>query len=166
MVLVGTLGQVGGGSLLGNIAWGAAEGGITGGLDAALWSNDVGQGFLNGAKWGAAFAAGTSGIEATGNAIGGHGFRLNEGVIKNYAKNGQYQDAIDFVQNKFGLNGVTFKYDPTLTGSYGVTPPVGANLVDIGPAAFSSPDLLKATMVHEYGHAIFGQNKNCLWRFL
>lgn len=53
------------------------------------------------------------------------------------------------------MDGVTFKYDSKLIGAYGVTPTVGADLVeDIGPALFTSPYLLKATMVHEYGHAI------------
>ncbi len=155
----GTLGQFGGGSLIGNIAWGAAEGGITGGLNSALYGGNFFDGALEGAKWGATFAAGTSGIEAVGNTIDGHGFRLDDGVIKNYAKKGQYQDAIDFVQNKFGLDGVTFKYDSKLTEAYGVTPPVGADLVYIGPSAFDSPDLLKATMVHEYGHALLDKVK-------
>lgn len=149
--VAGALGQVGGGSLLGNIALGAAEGGLTGGLDAALWGNNIGQGFLQGAKWGAAFAAGTSGIEAAGNAIDGHGFRVNEGVIRNYSKNGQFQDAIDFVQNKYNLTGPQMTYDPTVN-DYGVTNLNSGN-IRIGPAAFKSPDYLKATIIHEYGHS-------------
>ncbi len=148
----GTLGQFGGGSLLNNIAWGAAEGGITGGVGSILNGGNFGDGFLNGAKWGALFAVGTSGIEAAGNAIDGHGFRMNNDVIKNYAKNGQFQKAIDFVQYKYGLTRATMTYNSSLA-DYGVTDPkTGA--IEIGPSAFKSPDLLKATAVHEYGHAM------------
>lgn len=51
----GTLGQFGGGSLIGNIAWGTGEVAITGDIGSAL----NGCNFLNGAKWGAISAAGT-----------------------------------------------------------------------------------------------------------
>jgi hypothetical protein len=43
-------------------------------------------------------------------------------------------------------------YDATLT-DYGVTELTTGN-IRIGPAAFSSPDYLKATVIHEYGHSV------------
>lgn len=149
----GTLGQFGGGSLLGNIAWGAGEGAITGGLNSTLYGGNFLDGALEGAKWGAVFAAGSSGIEATGNAINGHGFRLNEGVIKNYIDNGQFQDAIDFVQDKYNLLGPTMTYDAT-EKDYGITSMLTGD-IRIGSAAFKSPDHLKATIIHEYGHSVY-----------
>lgn len=117
-----------------------------------LSGGDFGSGFVNGAKIGALFAAGTSGIEAGINAISGHGFRLNEGVIKNYTKSGMYQDAIDFVQAKYNLSGTSMTYNSSLP-EYGVTHP-GTGAIEIGPIAFNSPSLLKATIVHEYGHLV------------
>jgi len=161
----GALGQFGGGSLLGNIAWGAAEGGITGGLDAVLWGNDVGKGILTGAKLGAAFAAGTSGFEATTNAIAGHGFRTDVGVIRNYSKDpSTYQNAIDYIESKYGLTGenITPSGKSGLSKNYiqyGYTQSnlkTGTTASFINNEAFSSPNILKETIAHEYAHAKYG----------
>jgi hypothetical protein len=72
--------------------------------------------------------------------------------------NGQFQNAIDFVQAKYGMtvdfqgNNVSMTYNGNLT-DYGVTNPNTGN-IEIGPAAFNSPSELKATMVHEFGHSV------------
>jgi len=154
----GALSMVGGGTFVANVAWGMGQGAITGGLDAALWGNDVGKGMLYGAAIGGAFAAATSGIEAYGNYKDGHGFRTNEGVINNYIKNNQYQNAIDYVQVKYGMSlnyqgqNVNMTYNASLT-DYGITDPYTGN-IEIGPAAFRSSSELKATIVHEFGHSV------------
>ena len=160
--LVGAVGSglamVGGGTFLANVAWGMGQGAVTGGLNAALWGNDIGKGMLYGAAIGGAFAAATSGIEACGNYQDGHGFRTNEGVIKHYLKDGQYQNAIDYVQVKYGMtldyrgNNVSMKYNSNLS-AYGETDPYTGN-IEIGPAGIRSSSELKATMVHEYGHSV------------
>ena len=92
------------------------------------------------------------GIEAYGNYRGGHGFRTNAGVIKNYINRGQYDNAIGFVQAKYGMTGVDMAYDESIS-AYGVTYETTGN-VRIGKAAFESPSMLKATMIHEYTHSI------------
>lgn len=154
----GALSMVGGGTFAANLAWGITQGATTGGLDAALWGNDIGQGMLYGAIAGAAFATATSGIEGYGNYKDGHGFRTNEGAIRNYMNNGQHQNAIDFVQTKYGMtvnyqgNNVSMTYNGNLT-DYGITDPYTGN-IEIGPAAFRSTSELKATIVHEFGHSV------------
>ncbi len=166
----GALSMVGGGTFFANVAWGAFEGMLTGGLDAVLWGYDVGKGMINGALMGAAFAAITSGIEAYGNYKNGHGFRTDVGVIKHYTKLGEFDKAISYVQNRYGMTGVSMKYDKLLKGKdYGITDPYTGN-VSIGPDAFESPSLLKATIVHEYGHSVYDRildaNGNFVrWRY-
>ncbi len=65
---------------------------------------------------------------------------MNNDVIKNYAKNGQFQKAIDFVQYKYGLTRASMTYNSSLA-DYGVTDPI-TGAIEIGPSAFKSPDLL------------------------
>ena len=154
----GALSNFGGGTFISNVLWGTGEGAFTGGFSAILNGGDFGKVILWGAATGAAFAGITSGVESYGNYKNGYGFRTNEGVISNYLKNNQYQDAIDFVQKKYGMslgskgNNVSMKYNATLQ-EYGITDPVTGN-IEIGPAAFKSSSELKATLVHEYGHSV------------
>lgn len=134
------------------------QGAVTGGLDAALWGDNIGKGMLWGAASGAVFATATSGLEALRNYKEGYGFRTNEGIIKNYIKNSQYQKAIDYVQVKYHMtsnyqgNNVNMTYNSQLT-DYGVTDPLTGN-IEIGPSAFRSSSELKATIVHEFGHSV------------
>ena len=163
----GALSSVGGGTFAGNVAFGAVEGGVTGGLDAALSGENIGQGAINGAKWGAIFAGATSGIEATGNAIKGHGFRTDVGVIRNYSSDpSTYQNAINFIQDKYGLTGVSISAsgksgkDPiTNSITYGETTSnfsTGISTVSINNEAFANPNILKETVAHEFAHAKYG----------
>ena len=159
----GALAQFGGGSFIGNIAWGGFQGGIVGGLDAAVWGNDIGKGFINGAKWGAIFAVGHSTLEASRNLSRGHGFNTDNGVINKYLKNENYQEAIDFVQNRYNLTNVDMKYNSDLN-DYGIAN-VNGN-VEIGPLAMKSPSDLKATIIHEYTHIVYDRIKvNGTWQF-
>jgi len=94
-----------------NLGLGTAQGAITGGLDAALWGNDIGKGMLWGAAAGAVFTTLTS--ENFSNWTKGKGFYNNENVFNNF-KAGKYgipegstwqQEAL----NHFGFEGT---YDP------------------------------------------------------
>lgn len=159
----GFLGQIGGGNLLSNILLGAGQGAFTGAFNAILWGQDVWDGIKSGAAWGAAFAAVTSGVEAGKNLANGHGFRTNEGVIKKYIGSKSYQKAIDFIQDTFNLKEVKMYYDSSVE-DYGVTEPMTGD-VKIGPSAFSSSSLLKATMIHEMGHSILDRVLDSSGRF-
>ena len=114
---------------------------------------------------GAVFAAGTSGIEATGNAIDGHGFRTDVGVIKHYSSDpSTYQDAIDFIEAKYNLTGENIvasgKSGKSATGlQMGYTQhnlKTGASQSFINNEAFANPNLLKETVAHEFAHAKYG----------
>jgi RHS repeat-associated protein len=170
----GTLGQFGGGTFLSQVAWGAGEGVVTGGLGAALNGGNVWQGMLKGAGWGAAFASVTSGIESIKNAKEGYGLGTNDGRLKKMI--GEYHDAIDlenqqivaeraikFVDKRYGLGKYNTYYDPELAlkGVDGEADIVFQNIA-IGPSAFSSASQLKATMVHENGHVFFEEFRNQL----
>jgi len=169
----GTLGQYGGGSFLENIAWGAGEGAFTGGVGSVLNGGSFLDGALNGAKWGAFTAGIQSGVEAGGNALNGHGFRTNEGALRNYWESGDFQGAMAFIQDKYnlsaldaetGLMGPNFTYDPDL-GDFGGTN-MGSGDVTIGIEGMRSIDKLKATMAHEFAHfAIDRQFDGVFWEW-
>ncbi|MGM0653690.1 MAG: hypothetical protein ACQES4_13065, partial [Bacillota bacterium] len=126
------VGGVGGGlSMIGgagmpfatNLLLGTAQGALTGGLDAALWGNDIGNGMLWGGAGGAVFTTLTS--ENFSNWTKGKGFYNNENVFNNF-KTGKYripeggtwqQEALDH----FGYEGT---YDPNapLFQRYGAHP--------------------------------------------
>lgn len=158
----GTLGQFGGGSFLSQIAWGAGEGAITGGLNAGLNGNNIWQGMANGAAYGAAFAAVTTTIEASVNAAQGYGFGTNDGRVgkmvdeyNNAAaadKATKAGNAIKYAQKKYGLDNVTMNYDPAEL-DYAATDGI-TGVVGVGPSAFDSRDLFKATLVHEAAHSL------------
>ncbi len=145
----GGLSQIGGGTFFENLIWGVGEGAVTGSLNSILHGKDIGEGLLNGAIMGGAFAAATSTVEMSVNAFDGHGFRTNKGVVNKYVKTGKINDAMNFVQAKYGLDGPKYFYDPELE-EMGVTNADGT--IGIGIDAFESSNSLKSTMAHEYGH--------------
>ncbi|MCG7281944.1 hypothetical protein MHJ94_11645 [Chryseobacterium taklimakanense] len=158
--LGGAAGMLGGGTLVGNMAWGAGTGALVGGVGSVLAGGNFWQGAMYGAITGAAFAAVSSGIEMVRNYRDGYGFRTNVGALKTLVRNANAsgsidsvaaQRAIDFVQNRYGLSGASITYDET-PGAYGTTSLNGN--IKIGSAAFESHSLLKATMIHEYTHSV------------
>ncbi len=152
----GTLSMVGGGPFVANVAWGMLEGAITGGLDAALWGNDIGPGMLYGAAIGGVFAAGTSGIEAYGNYRKGYGFRTDEGVINYYRKSKNMEKLSDFFQNKYGID-ASLEYHPEITQMDEYADNFGLadcenNRILLTDNALKSNNSLKATIIHEQSH--------------
>ncbi len=91
----GAFALVGGGTFIANVAWGAVEGGTIGGIDAALWDQDVGKGIVYGAAIGATFAAGSSLWNSYNNYQDYGYFGTDEGIFNRLKGN---------VQNKY-LNG-------------------------------------------------------------
>lgn len=71
------------------VAISADIGAVTGGLDAALWGNDIGQGMIYGAAIGGAFAAGQLTIESIKNYNQGYGFGTNVGRFNYLVRNTQ-----------------------------------------------------------------------------
>jgi len=155
----GVVGAVGGGlSMIGgagmsfaaNLGLGTAEGAVTGGLDAALWGNDVGKGMLWGAAGGALLTTATS--ENMKNLFKGEGFYTNENVFNNMMERGMGKQEI---LNYFGFK-ADYVAERTVDGLgtvggkayYGSTNPVTGN-IKIGDLAFSSYDNLKGTYTKE-----------------
>ncbi|MCK9453429.1 MAG: hypothetical protein M0Q90_17170 [Bacteroidales bacterium] len=108
-----------------NLLLGTAQGAVTGGLDAILWGEDIGNGLKWGAFSGAIFATLTS--SNLKNLTKGKGFYNNANVYENF-RNGKYaipsgsswqQEAL----NHFGFEGT---YDPNapLFEKYGAHPGV------------------------------------------
>lgn len=133
-------------------------GALTGGLDAALWGNNIGQGMLYGAASGAIFAAITS--PEVNNWARGKGFKNNNSVLNDFrvgkytSEGGVWQDD---ALNYFGFEG---KYNPTDKGpSYikgngdynGFTNAAGE--ISYGNSAFESYDRLKAIYIKETYHS-------------
>lgn len=168
----GLLSNVGGGSLVNNIMFGGLEGTVTGGLSAYLNNGDIGKGMLWGAATGIGFATANTGFEAYGNYKNGLGFRTNDGVIRNLIKDNQQQRAIDFIVDKYGMRtdshgySVKYYYQEDLE-VYAQTQPfdliigdplrnteslIRAKGIYISSKAFESLSLLKAAVVHEWGH--------------
>jgi hypothetical protein len=141
-----------------NLALGSAQGAITGGLDAALWGNDIGEGMLWGAAAGAAFTTLTS--ENFSNWTKGKGFYNNENVFENF-KAGKYaiskggtwqQEAIDY----FGFEGT---YDPNAAlfqkhGAHpGITDPKSGDIFYHDYPFEGNFDRLALTADHEMVHS-------------
>ena len=141
-----------------NLGLGTAEGAITGGLDAALWGNDIGKGILWGVAAGAVFTTLTS--ENFSNWTKGKGFYNNENVFNNF-KVGKYgipegstwqQEALNY----FGFEGL---YKPDLSGPsyhpegsyWGKTLENGD--IAFGDLAFGNYATLKGTYIKESFHA-------------
>ena len=137
-------------SFAANLGLGTAEGAFTGGLNAALWGDDVGKGMLWGAAGGALMTTVTS--ENMSNLFKGEGFYTNENVFNNMMGRGVGKQEIldyfgfkaDYVAERAvdGLGTVDGK------AYYGSTNPVTGN-IKIGDLAFSSYDNLKGTYTKE-----------------
>ena len=161
----GTLGQVGGGSFISNLAWGAAEGGITGSLDAALWGNDIGQGFKTGALFGAGFAAVSSLPESIRNMKDGYGFgtdagRFNklieESVSLDYSDvtysfdQAKITELMEFTSQRFNIH--IDKFNPNTNSYYNFR---ADELVLGGKSLVGGTGLAKLSIVHENAHRLF-----------
>lgn len=149
----GALSMVGGAgmSFATNLGLGTAEGAFTGGLNAALWGDDVGKGMLWGAAGGALMTTVTS--ENMSNLFKGEGFYTNENVFNNMMGRGMgKQEMLDY----FGFEGT---YNPTAKppsyvegkGYYGYTGVDGE--INYGDFAFNSYDNLKITNIKESYHS-------------
>ncbi len=152
------VGAVGGGlSMIGgagmpfitNLALGTGSGALTGGLDAALWGNDIGKGMLWGAAGGAVFTSLTS--ENFSNMLKGEGFYTNENVFNNMIGRGAgKQEVLDH----FKFEGT---YDPDNVlfgggGDPGITDPATGKIFYNDKAFAGGYDDLKLTVHHELRH--------------
>ena len=149
----GALSMVGGSgmSFAANLGLGTAEGAFTGGLNAALWGDDVGKGMLWGAAGGALMTTVTS--ENMSNLFKGEGFYTNENVFNNMMGRGMgKQEILDY----FGFKGL---YKPDLSGPsyqpdgsyWGATLKNGD--IAFGNLAFDNYGTLKETYIKESFHA-------------
>jgi len=164
-------------------AMGAAIGGVTGGI---LGGVDPGiRGYvaagMMGAGAGAAYATGgTEGLMHFGaglagafvgyavtpyvvNGLQGYGFKSNSGVIKSFVGEGQYQKAIDFAVERYGIASGTYNpNDPYFTQRPGVPAYTDAatGQVTYGPAVFIGYGIgsIQAAGFHEWVHV--GQVKS------
>jgi hypothetical protein len=109
--LGGALSMVGGGTLVANVLWGIAEGAITGAFDAAIWDENVTDGLLRGAAYGATFTLLSS--QNLRNFIRGKGFYNNSRVFENF-KNGKYiiPDDVDWQQACLDYFNFSGSFDP------------------------------------------------------
>jgi hypothetical protein len=134
-----------------NLLLGTSEGAITGGLDAALWGNDIGKGMLWGAAGGALFTTLTS--ENLSNTMKGEGFYTNENVFNNMIERGADKQAmLDY----FGFEGA---YNPGLTSKnfqandyWGATNSKTGQ-ISYGNLAFDDYATLKGTYIKESFHS-------------
>jgi RHS repeat-associated protein len=155
----GALSMIGGAGMTfgANFALGTAEGAVTGGLDAVIWGNDIGEGLLWGAATGALFTTLTS--ENFSNLTKGEGFRTNENVFNRMMDKGMNKQAI---LNYFGFEGT---YTGTTSGPNYVNgggkgksflgstnPQTGA--IEYGDLAFDTYDKLKMTYNKEMYHSL------------
>jgi len=157
----GALGQFGGGSLLNDIAWGAVEGGITGGIGAELNGGNFGDGFLKGAAIGASATFAYNLPGAIKNAKGGYGFNTNMGSFDNLAKDAvsggvvdpvKAQGALDFWADRFG--GPTLNFTTTGSPSTSTTGTVKIT----GQKFIDGVGHVKRAIAHETGHWVHNLN--------
>ncbi|MFV1883202.1 MAG: RHS repeat-associated core domain-containing protein [Balneola sp.] len=159
----GALGQIGGGSLIADMAWAASEGVVTNGVSNAM-NRD--QFFENAGRAGIA-SAGTSFLfnlpEAIQNTRDGFGFNTDIGSFQKAAKeavsNGvvdpsKAQRALDFWVDRFG--GPKLSYIPTKNSSGGlnasnVNPRTGDVSIS-GVNFIQGPKHVTRTIVHESAH--------------
>jgi RHS repeat-associated protein len=159
----GGLGMIGGAGMpfVQNLLLGTGQGALVGGLDAALWGNDIGNGMLWGAAGGAVFTTLTS--ENFSNSLKGEGFYTNENVFNNMMKRGMGEQAI---LNYFGFDGTytgTTKGPGYVNGGgkgtsfFGSTDPQTGN-IKYGDLAFDSYEKLKMTYNKEMYHSLRVKN--------
>jgi len=169
------LGGIGGGSFLGNVAWGAGEGVLANGISNALDGEAFFDGAGKAAILGGAFAAVTSGIESVRNDNDGYGFGTNKGrldaMIDDYNsavgpsnKLTTGNRAISFVKDRYGLSNANFSFNLN-ESNFGSTA-LSSGDISIGSAAFQSSSIFKATMIHEYWHSTVDRVlQNGRWSF-
>jgi hypothetical protein len=165
--LGGALSMAGGGTFVANVAWGMAEGAINGGLDAALWGNDVGEGMLYGAAIGGAFAFGQSTIESFKNLKDYNMFGTNDGVFnqmvdhstnivngKTYVNEQRAQKALDFWTDRFGGPHMDYSDNTLISLSNNKTQVNSVTgKVEIGASKFlGGSGHVRRAIAHEHGH--------------
>ena len=148
----GAFSMVGGGPFLTNLSWGISGGTITGGLNAALWNDNIGKGMLVGGITSAAMTSLTS--PEFNNLVNGKGFNNNNKVLDNF-RAGKYtipkestwqQEALNY----FGFEG---QYDPDIksVGQFDTK----TEVISYGKTAFSKNyDYLKAVYGEEAFHKL------------
>jgi hypothetical protein len=134
---------------------GALSGGLSGGFNNLVNGENFWDGFGDGAKWGA--AGGLLASQEFSNLTKGQGFNSNTDVLNKFAKNGKYQEALDY----FGFEG---KYDPNVLDkdgnkyfdsnpdTYAITDPKTGNISYHDRAFNDGFDHLFATYDHERVH--------------
>ena len=133
-----------------NLLLGTAEGAITGGLDAALWGNDIGKGMLWGAAGGAIFTTLTS--ENFSNWTKGEKFMTNANLYQDMVSRGiNNQDILNY----FNVQGTYDPYHPDLFDNCGAPATTDKYTGEIffNETAFDGGyDKLLATASHELRH--------------
>ncbi len=167
----GALSMIGGGSMIAQMAIGAGEGAVTGGLQALLNRDNLGQGMLTGAAVGAAFAGVSASIEGIRNYRDGYGFGTNDGRVKKLVDDAvldyvgtvdpaKAQIAIDFTVKRYDLGLTNYRYDAAAVPD-GIAAVTTRKEVLVGPLSFKSfqnvkaHQIFKSTMAHEWGHAYY-----------
>ncbi len=131
-----------------NLLLGTGQGAITGGLDAALWGNDIGEGMLWGAAGGALMTTLTS--ENLKNAIKGEGFYTNKNVFDRMMQGTSNRDyTCDEILSYFGFEG---KFDPTRNNPGAVD--IKGNIYYNEVAFEKNYDYLKLVATEENFHKI------------
>ena len=155
----GTLGQFGGGSLLNDIVWGAAEGGITGGIGSKLNGGSFWSGFGKGAALGAGLTFAYNLPNAIKNAKDGFGFRTNidafknaadEAVIDGVVDNAKAQRALDFWTDRFG--GPKLYRMKMLNRMSPFTDPTSGKIYITDLPFLQGGDHVASTIIHETAH--------------
>jgi len=152
---------------LNNLAWGAGTGAITGGLDAALYEENIWQGMYRGAAFGVAFSVGMSTLECLKNLreVGYFGTDIEtfdylaERAVSTTIVNGLTTTTVDPKLAQESLDYWTLSFGgPKMYVTSNGGSPVTNNMtgrIDIPIDVFKfGPDVLRVAMAHEAGHYI------------
>jgi RHS repeat-associated protein len=168
--LTSFLGSFGGGTFAQQVLWGLGEGAAVGGVNAALWNENIGQGILKGAVSGAAYAAAFAGVESVTNWAEGYGFGTNDGRLSKMVeavkdKDGfmgvnkqRATDVLAYWRKKYGGPEIHYSYFGK-DGSAWTNPITGE--IEVVPDDFlHGAGALKRTLVHETAH----HYKSLIWQ--